>query len=133
MRNARTVALVLLLAVRALGGSQYARAMQLVGYPVIALGFGALVVAATTALPTSALGRLCGSRTLRWAGRHSYALYLFHPLVQSAVGQWGGGGRTFGSRALAASVVLPLTAALAYSSWRWLEFPMLGLKRRLAP
>ena len=88
------------------------------GLSVMGCAF-ALALVAVLFNPASAAARLMRSRPLRWAGKHSYFLYLFHQLV-------------FGSLAIAP---LPLRVAasavvlgiLAVTSWRLLESPFLRL------
>jgi peptidoglycan/LPS O-acetylase OafA/YrhL len=57
-------------------------AVTTVGYTLVALFFGAILIHVLTASPTSATGKLFASPILGFFGRYSYALYVFHfPLL----------------------------------------------------
>lgn len=77
-------------------------------------------------VPESFLGRLLDARVLRWVGRRSYGLYLWHwpvyVLLSSALPGWarsGGAGWALGGIAFA------ITVAVAALSYRFIEQPIL--------
>jgi peptidoglycan/LPS O-acetylase OafA/YrhL len=112
--------------------------MQKVGFSVIALSAGALVVAAVNRRPEQLLPRLLSAGWLRSFGKYSYALYLTHLPVMRAMREY-----VFDPTELAAfaetpwlgqslfyvSVLIP-SFALAWVSWRVFEGPILSLKSR---
>ena len=108
---------------------------MMLGYPAIALGAGAFLLAA---LGTSAAHpRVAANRALVYLGRISYGLYVYHVFamylallfihfwLQSVATRWPG-------------LVLPIFASLsgaltvwfAMVSYQWLESPFLRLKDR---
>ncbi|MFL5527681.1 MAG: acyltransferase family protein, partial [Gemmatimonadaceae bacterium] len=58
---------------------RYNIALLTVAHTLAALLFGAILVLCLTASPVSILGSATGSPILRFFGRYSYALYVFHP------------------------------------------------------
>lgn len=107
--------------------------VQSFGFSLLAVGFGALLVATVTAPATSLLARVFESRVLREIGRVSYAIYLFHVAVWLTI------------KAPLVALVLPwpyplaqlvtwvvvgsLSYAIAWLSWVLLESRFLALKR----
>jgi peptidoglycan/LPS O-acetylase OafA/YrhL len=98
--------------------------------------FGALVVRAVTAVPGTAFYRAFGSAALRWLGKYSYGLYVFHHFLayyfirhktEFVVASW------VGSHTLAvllqASVGTALSMVVAYASFHLFESRVLALKR----
>ena len=72
------------------------------------------------------LARLCTLRPVLWAGKRSYAIYLWHfPLISLAI-QHG-----YGRLGKVAAVALAVLAAAL--SWRLVEQPFLRLKKRFEP
>jgi peptidoglycan/LPS O-acetylase OafA/YrhL len=60
----------------------YKVAIATVAHSLVALFFGAMLVYALNASPNSVGGKVIGSPILRFFGRYSYALYVFHhPLL----------------------------------------------------
>ena len=111
--------------------------MQEFGYSSLALFFGALLVLAMRSKDRSPIARLFNSRALRFLGKYSYALYLFHyPIkawVRSRVWQGGPFPSLFGSR-LPAQLLFYVEAsapaiALAVLSWHLYEKRFLSLKK----
>jgi peptidoglycan/LPS O-acetylase OafA/YrhL len=87
------------------------------------------VVLAGAGRPALGLLRL---RPLRWLGQISYGLYLYHfPLVMFAIdlaGPCGYTGRPVYLRILGVLLAVPVAAL----SWRFIERPLLELKRKYA-
>ena len=56
--------------------------LSTIGYSLVAVFFGAILVQALAASSDSVFGRVCSSSTLRFFGRYSYGLYVVHhPLL----------------------------------------------------
>lgn len=108
-----------------------------VGFPLIALAFGALLVYTLDAVPGSRTHRVFASPAMRFFGRYSYAMYVFHEFVLwallRAVPSAAEPPRILGSRiplSLAVLVVVcAITTALALASWHLYEKRFLSLKR----
>jgi peptidoglycan/LPS O-acetylase OafA/YrhL len=110
------------------------------GYSLLAVFFAALIALAITADPARRFGGVLGSSTLRFFGRYSYAIYVFHhpilillpaagvtaALVPTVAGSRVPGYVVFGA------VGLVLTTGLALLSWTLCESPFLRLKARFA-
>jgi peptidoglycan/LPS O-acetylase OafA/YrhL len=120
------------------GQSRLSAGIQGVGYTLLALCFGALIVIALDTrdrAPTSE--RFFGSSTLAFFGKYSYALYVFHLPVRFALDLGGLNARTFSLpgdspllRAIAFSIFsIALSTALAFLSWHAYEKHFLRLKR----
>jgi peptidoglycan/LPS O-acetylase OafA/YrhL len=86
-----------------------------IGLPLAETGCVALVMAALT-LPE--WQRLLSFAPLRWLGRISYSLYLWHAMLMWATNQRLGW------------LVAPASIAIAYASTRWLEEPIRVRVRR---
>ena len=86
------------------------------GWAIAALGSAAIIGWTIRALPSTAGTRL---RTLRWIGRHSYALYLWHLPVFALVLAWAPGAGEVGSRVVAFAGSL----VVAWVSMRFVEAP----------
>lgn len=108
--------------------------VQGVGFSLLAIGGGALLVATITAPVGSLLARCFELRALRELGRVSYAIYLFHlaiwiaikPMLLPVILAW-----PYPLAQLAAwASVLALSYALALASWTLLESRVLAHKRR---
>ncbi|MDE3151143.1 MAG: hypothetical protein KGL93_02730, partial [Gemmatimonadota bacterium] len=121
------------------GGNPYAPLTQAVGYSAVALGMGALVGSAAGVWDgTPRVARWFSARSLRAAGRYSYALYVVHyPLMAVVDLAWARVRipALFGSMlpawlAYAAALLLP-SFGIAWLSWRLVESRMLALKGRL--
>jgi len=132
--------LIALGALAMLRGGLYTRdpVVAIAAYPVVALAFGALLVMALTAPPTSRLVRVLGSVFLRNWGKYSYGIYIFHlPLLtlierkttfyKHAVALLG--GSRLPSVLLLAAVVIPLSYAVGWLSYQLYEKRFLELKR----
>jgi peptidoglycan/LPS O-acetylase OafA/YrhL len=134
-----TVAAVLLalLAIRNHGSFWYGdRRVQTIGYTLLALLFGATLVRAVVASPASPLGRVLNGQALRFFGKYSYGLYVFHGLMM----WWVKDGlllnwlarllQSFYLGLVAHLVVLTVAStAMALLSWHLYEKHFLKLKR----
>ena len=109
--------------------------MQMLGFPVLAVGFAALLVLALR--DGGRLPRWLNVRLLRSAGRYSYAAYLLHYPVIFAVASFGLlddalpriAGSQLHSMLLLVLVAGTLSFVLAWVSWHLLESHALRLKR----
>jgi peptidoglycan/LPS O-acetylase OafA/YrhL len=100
----------------------------IIGYPAIAAGAAAMLVAAIR--PAGERPGWLGSRPLVYLGRISYGLYVFHTLVLGLIRQLLPGlGRESWPTGL---VSLAATIAVASLSYFLLERPFLKLKERFA-
>ncbi|MFN8572087.1 MAG: acyltransferase [Gemmatimonadaceae bacterium] len=109
-----------------------------VALPSLAIGFGALLLLTVAGEPQSVLQRVFRSGTLRFYGRYSYGLYVWHPLVgwlltgagltQQVLARMVPGGAI----TAVTSFVLRTGVAtgVALISWRVIEQPFLRLKDR---
>ena len=120
-------ALVVLAVVRGgLRGNDWA--MAVVGFPLVAGFFGALLVAA---LDPGRVATICEHRVLRWVGKYSYGLYVFHFPVISALarkGPWSTGMRLADLVPFIA-VAAALSCLIAWVSYNGYEKHFLALKR----
>jgi peptidoglycan/LPS O-acetylase OafA/YrhL len=122
------------------GLSSEGAAMNTVGFTALAILFSAVVAAACRVSPTGLRRRLIHASALRFFGRYSYALYVFHVpvifaldwlgvdagLLPPIAGSWLAGKLVVVGAATAASLVL------AKVSWELWEKPFLALKERFA-
>lgn len=74
------------------------------------------------------VSRLLGSRPLYWLGELSYGTYLIHllilqPVAAAVIGQFGSGLGAAERFALTGAVVVPVTYALAFMTYRLVELP----------
>ncbi len=76
--------------------------------------------------PGSLLARAVGCAPLRYLGRISYALYLFHLLMRNVVYHY----LPHGSTDLNALLTIALSVALAAASWALIESRVLARGRR---
>ena len=100
------------------------------GYPLLALGFGALLLSALSNNAPLATIRVPGARSLAlW----SYAIYLTHRLVFTVVGQalqaYGAPHNGWLSRAL----ILGCSVLAGWLLYRLVESPFMALRQRWAP
>lgn len=108
--------------------------------PMQGLGYSALACLAASTLtmslyPTTMANRICSSKLLRFYGRYSYGLYLWHYLFSLQFGElkeWV--AQRIHTPPLAGAVsfslILLCSTGIAMASYRWLERPFLRLKRR---
>jgi len=78
-------------------------------------------------LGSSALG---GPRVLRYLGKISYGLYVYHYLCLLVAGKIVAHVLETGASVAAAFIAFPLTVAIAAISYRYLETPFLRMKER---
>lgn len=89
------------------------------GFAAAACAAGAVVVAASRADSVSAM--LLGASWLRWIGRRSYGIYLWHlPLIALALPDGHSAGQATRTALAAALLSLPVAAA----SHSWVEEPL---------
>jgi len=120
------------------GGLTYLqRSMHLVGFSAVAIISAWVVLLAATSPADSRTARVLGSRTLRFFGKYSYALYIFHPVVITMLAEAGWtdeslrpvAGMLLPAATVRAVAVLALSVAAALASWYLIERPALSLKR----
>jgi peptidoglycan/LPS O-acetylase OafA/YrhL len=106
----------------------------------LALFFGALILTAIGASPSSLLGRVFASRALRFFGRYSYGLYVFHGIVAYAMFDRGvdralaeRSGTHAGAMIAFALGGMGVSLAMAVASYELFEKRLLRLKDRFAP
>jgi peptidoglycan/LPS O-acetylase OafA/YrhL len=108
--------------------------MQTLGFSLLCVLYGALLVRVATAAPGSAWARVFEVSWLRSFGKYSYSMYLFHFFVGLMVVQvFPPGARP--DQYLMVQVVfwalaIGVTWGLAWLSWQVLEEPLLRIKRR---
>ena len=115
------------------------RVLITVGQSLIAVFFGAMLVVALTSSPANAFGKTLAHPFLRFFGKYSYALYVFHhPLLWFNPNSWlklnfRAIPTVFGSQLPAyllwLMMMIALTVALALVSWHLWEKQFLKLKR----
>ena len=105
----------------------------------VALDFGALLLLCLAATNASLVGRFFRSRTMRFFGKYSYGLYVFHGVVAYALVEHATErtlGARIGSHAAAvmiqAALGVAFSVALAVASFELFEKHMLRLKDRVA-
>jgi peptidoglycan/LPS O-acetylase OafA/YrhL len=120
------------------GLSEHNDFVQTLGFSIIAFTFAALLAVALVATPGGRAERLFTLPALRFLGRYSYALYLFHLqvalLVVNRMGAAGwqlplAGGSAIPARLAFTAAGAGLSVALAYASWHLYEQHFLKLKR----
>ncbi|MGH7176152.1 MAG: acyltransferase family protein, partial [Tepidisphaeraceae bacterium] len=113
--------------------------MPTIGWSIVGLGFGAMIVLACAEPPTTLAGRALNAAPLRIMGKYSYAMYIFHPLIMFALAgpferhvrnALPGGFAVYGAVFVATGIALTVVAAMI--SWYFWERPFLSLKRYFA-
>jgi peptidoglycan/LPS O-acetylase OafA/YrhL len=114
--------------------SEYHPLMQTAGFTILAITFGSLIVEAVR--PASRIAGVFSSPVLRFFGKYSYAMYLFHETVTLEVvprvpAGWIIPGE-MGAQVTGLGVSMAATIALAWVSWHVWEKHFLALKRRFS-
>jgi len=113
------------------------RYVQTIGYSALALLFTAVLLLVLTSRPGAALHRIFTHPTLRFLGRYSYAIYVFHPLVAVELAaqlyRWDDVRTVFGSQ-IPMNIIFSLgctaiSVTAAWFSWHLFEKQVLKLKR----
>jgi peptidoglycan/LPS O-acetylase OafA/YrhL len=103
---------------------------------LMAIAFSGAVLAAVMAwqLGTERAPRWLATRTIRWLGERSYAIYLLHVWVLfEVIAIVGTGTSTTTLAALMIAIGLPVTLVLSQLSWHFVEQPFLQRRVRWAP
>jgi peptidoglycan/LPS O-acetylase OafA/YrhL len=107
---------------------------------LIALSFGALLIASVVAPRAGVAGRLLRSRAMRFLGRYSYGLYVFHGVIAFALQErrsldvlTAKIGSSLAALIGQAVVGAGLSLLVAVASYELFEKHFLRLKDRLAP
>lgn len=113
------------LAVVCLTGEQTSPVMETVGFTLVALAAGGVVVIVAVR-PAGVPVRILSTPALQWVGMRSYGVYLYHPLCLALLAPRIG---LDGPVTLLGSGALTLAAAAV--SYRYLETPFLRRKKSL--
>jgi peptidoglycan/LPS O-acetylase OafA/YrhL len=107
-----------------------------VGHSLVALFFGAILVLALTSTRNSVIVRLFESRVLRFFGKYSYGMYVFHhPMLffKPGILPLSIVPTIYGSQLPRQFVYLVVatgvSVVLAMASWHFVEQPFLNLKK----
>ena len=127
-----------LLAVVAVGRTPYSGglAMDTLGLLFSTVFFGGFLAIAVNAPPGSRVNRFTAAPVLRFFGKYSYALYVFHQPLAIVLRRAGMTvehlSRALGGRPAAVVAIngidFALSIALAFASWHWFEKQFLKLK-----
>jgi peptidoglycan/LPS O-acetylase OafA/YrhL len=106
----------------------------------VAATFGALLVMSVVAERASVLGRVFGNRVMRFFGKYSYGLYVFHGVIAFAMfdrqTEWALTerlGSHLGAVLLQSAGGVALSLVVSVLSYELFEKHFLRLKERLAP
>lgn len=112
------------------------RVIATIGLSASAVCFGALLLAAVTAGRSTLRQRILTLPALRFLGRYSYGMYVYHYLVLVALASRGLGVEVLVARfgapaghALHLALNAGLTIGISVASWHLFERRFLGLKR----
>ncbi|MDB5297001.1 MAG: acyltransferase 3, partial [Phycisphaerales bacterium] len=108
-----------------------------VGFTIVAAGAAALLVMAVNAAPGGPVARAFGAGWLRFLGKYSYGIYVFHNVIHHAMFdhvplrslQDRLGGSFWAAYGLYLLVATGLSIGLALLSWHEYEKHFLKLKR----
>ncbi|MFS2111686.1 acyltransferase family protein [Sphingomonas sp. Sphisp140] len=117
--------LAVLLAAIPIGGEQ--DLLHFAVRELLVLGFFALVHLRSLGA-IDGVSRLLGSRPFHWLGELSYGTYLIHllilqPVAAAVIGHFGTGLGAAGRFVLTGAVVVPVTYALAFVTYKLVELP----------
>ncbi len=82
--------------------------------------------------PGSFTARALSIRPLRYVGKISYGIYVFHALIATMLAEWlSAAGLSASHLPFVRAVILSgISIAVAAASWRWIEQPLNGWMRR---
>ncbi|NCP86560.1 MAG: hypothetical protein CO094_02820 [Anaerolineae bacterium CG_4_9_14_3_um_filter_57_17] len=103
--------------------------MYTYGYSVIAIASAALIVMLTTYAESNPLRAFFRSSALRFLGKYSYAIYLFHILPLLIFQRLFAESQGFAAWLIFNALTPLVTVLLALLSWNLLETRMLALKK----
>jgi peptidoglycan/LPS O-acetylase OafA/YrhL len=110
--------------------------VQTVGYTLLATFFGGLMLCAVTGPSTGLLGLVSRWSVLRFVGKYSYGIYVFHNLPVTWLKHQlpydrlqGQVGSAFGAYFIHVLVIALASVLLAFGSWHLYEKHFLALKR----
>jgi peptidoglycan/LPS O-acetylase OafA/YrhL len=109
--------------------------VRTVGFTLLGLFFGGMLILSVTSKPTSPGGWALQSKGLRFMGKYSYGLYVFHPMLVPLVRQWVSPTAMAGKIGAFPALVVHIAACFAISiavallSWHLYEKHFLKLKR----
>ncbi len=136
--GAVALAFFALIAVRRGVDASHDPVMQTVGYSVVALGMGSLVlILLRSDEPAAPLKRFFSARVLRTLGKYSYCLYIVHYPLMAVMGlAWSHVhiplilGSQLPSWIAYGAILAASSLTIAWVSWRLLESPILAMKDR---
>jgi peptidoglycan/LPS O-acetylase OafA/YrhL len=109
--------------------------VRTIGFTVLGFFFGAILILGINTPRTGVPGRILNSAVLRFFGKYSYALYVFHPLLFPIIRKWVPpqvlAGKIGATPALLAHILVcfAVSLAVALTSWHCYEKHFLKLKR----
>lgn len=109
--------------------------MQSFGFSLLNIFFGSLLILGISSGP---LKRTFSLPALRWFGKYSYGLYVWHPIVfmfffHTEIGRSLRLGTGMVAMASSVGPALAITLAVTLASWHGLEKHFVGLKRYFGP
>lgn len=115
--------------------------MQSLGFTMIALVAGSVLVLSLAALPGSVCHAVLSNSVLRQFGKYSYGLYVFHYMLSPLMGEFLSVeilidkvfGHYWPARLASVAIQFAASFALAWISWHVFEKHFLGLKRHFEP
>jgi peptidoglycan/LPS O-acetylase OafA/YrhL len=107
--------------------------MQTLGLSLLWAFFGSILVLTLPAARVGLVASLSGLKVIRWFGKYSYGIYVFHvlcfPILLPAVLRNAGTEEVFSVSLIYLLVMTVFASALAWLSWNFYEQPFLKLKR----